>query len=81
MAANSHKAYLRLNGINAREHPVMRELERVKQYVKKINDAQSGNTEAKRETALNKEVVARFVKHDLVIPPFIPSIDHPRPSH
>lgn len=44
----------------------MRELERVKQYVKKINEAQGTITEAKREVTLNKEVAARFVKHDLV---------------
>lgn len=47
----------------------MRELERVKQYVKKINEAQGATTEPKREVALNKGVAARFVKHDLVIRP------------
>lgn len=48
----------------------MRELERVKQYVKKINEAKSKGAaaaaEAAREVTLNKEVAARFVKHDLV---------------
>lgn len=47
----------------------MRELERVKQYVKKINEAQGAATEVKREVTLNKAVAARFVKHDLVTPP------------
>lgn len=47
----------------------MRELERVKQYVKKINEAQGATTEPKREVTLNKGVAARFVKHDLVIRP------------
>ncbi|KAL0635119.1 hypothetical protein Q9L58_005940 [Maublancomyces gigas] len=58
-------SYLRLNGVNAREHPVMRELERIKQYVKKINEAQGAVTEVKREVTLNKAVAARFIKHDL----------------
>lgn len=48
----------------------MRELERVKQYVKKINEAKSKGAaaaaEAAREVTLNKQVAARFVKHDLV---------------
>lgn len=55
----------------------MRELERVKQYVRKINEAQGTITEAKREVTLNKEVAARFVKHDLVTALLL---THPIPS-
>lgn len=49
----------------------MRELERIKQYVKKINEAQGAVTEVKRDVTLNKAVAARFIKHDLVIPPLL----------
>lgn len=54
----------------------MRELERVKQYVKKINEAQGAVTEVKREVTLNKAVATRFIKHDLVTPPPPPLLYH-----
>ena len=57
-------AFLRLNGVNAKEHPIFRELTRVKQYFDKINGAESGDS--KREAALDKQAAERFIKHALV---------------
>lgn len=57
-------AFLRLNGVNAKEHPIFRELTRVKQYFDKINSAESGDS--KREAALDKQAAERFIKHALV---------------
>lgn len=55
--------YLRLNGVDAKAHPVMTELARVRQYVDKINAAQAGPQ--KRAAAVDKEAAARFVKAGL----------------
>ncbi|KAH0607455.1 uncharacterized protein H6S33_002489 [Morchella sextelata] len=54
--------YLRLNGVDAKTHPVMTELARVRQYVAKINAAQEA---PKRRPAVDKEAVGRFVKAGL----------------
>ncbi|KAI5846302.1 hypothetical protein DFP73DRAFT_385021 [Morchella snyderi] len=54
--------YLRLNGVDAKTHPVMTELARVRQYVAKINAAQEA---PKRRAAVDKEAVGRFVKAGL----------------
>ncbi|KAG7007729.1 exosome complex protein [Physcia stellaris] len=56
-------SFLRLNGVNAKEHPIFRELTRVKQYFDKINSAESGDS--KREAALDKRAAERFIKHAL----------------
>lgn len=57
-------AYLRLNGVNAKEHPVFRELTRVKQYFEKINATES--TGNKPNVTLDKPAAGRFIKHALV---------------
>lgn len=58
-------AYLRLNGVNAKEHPIFGELSRVKQYFEKIKNVESGD--AKRAaTSLDKAAAGRFIKHALV---------------
>lgn len=58
-------AFLRLNGVNAKEHPVFRELTRLKQYFEKIKIAESG--EVKRNSlSLNRPAAGRFIKHALV---------------
>jgi len=57
-------AYLRLNGTNAKEHPVFRELTRVKQYFEKIKLAESAG--AKPTTQIDKAAAGRFIKHALV---------------
>ena len=57
-------AYLRLNGINAREHPIFAELNRVKQYFEKIKLADSNV--ATPNAKLDKAAAGRMVKHALV---------------
>lgn len=57
-------AYLRLNEVNSKEHPVFRELTRVKQYFEKINAAES--TGARQNATLDKAAAGRFIKHALV---------------
>lgn len=57
-------AYLRLNGVNSREHPVFRELSRVKQYFEKIKAAEAAGT--KQNVTLDKAAAGRFIKHALV---------------
>lgn len=57
-------AYLRLNGVKAKEHPVFRELTRVKQYFEKIKIAESVGT--KPTMQVDKEAAGRIIKHALV---------------
>ena len=57
-------AYLRLNGVNSKEHPVFRELTRVKQYFEKVKAAESVGT--KQNATLDKAAAGRFIKHALV---------------
>ena len=57
-------AYLRLNGVNSKEHPVFRELSRVKQYFEKIKAAESAGT--KQNMMLDKAAAGRFIKYALV---------------
>lgn len=57
-------SYLRLNGVNAKEHAVFRELTRVKQYFEKIKITE--NVGSKRENLiLNKSAAQRMIKHAL----------------
>src|SRR5258708_1421137 len=57
-------AYLRLNGVKAREHPVFIELTRVKQYFDKIKVAET--PVAERNMTVDKAAAARFIKAGLV---------------
>lgn len=57
-------AYLRLNGVKAREHPVFKELTRVKQYFDKIKVVET--PVAERNMAVDKSAAARFIKAGLV---------------
>ena len=61
---NYHPAYLRINGVKARDHPVFKELTRVKQYFDKIKAAEE--PPAERTTTLDKGAAARFIKAGLV---------------
>ncbi|KAK5133441.1 hypothetical protein LTR08_007683 [Meristemomyces frigidus] len=54
---------LRLNGVDAKSHPVFQELTRVKEYFEKIKRAE--NAGAKRNTAVDKDAAGRFIKHGL----------------
>jgi exosome complex protein LRP1 len=62
--ANGVIAYLRLHGVNAKEHPVFRELTRVKQYFGKIQALEAEPEQ--RTMTLDKEAAGRFIKHGLV---------------
>lgn len=57
-------AYLRLQGVKATEHPIFRELTRVKQYFEKIKRAEFGPE--KPNMQLDKAAADRFIKHALV---------------
>lgn len=56
--------YLQLNGVEVHDHPIFRELTRVKQYIKKINEAETGPT--KNILNLDKPAAQRFINHALV---------------
>jgi exosome complex protein LRP1 len=61
--ANKIIAYLRLNGVKAREHPVFIELTRVKQYFDKIKNTEPAGA---RTMTLDKAATARFINPSLV---------------
>ncbi|KAI1077480.1 Sas10/Utp3/C1D family-domain-containing protein [Whalleya microplaca] len=54
---------LRLSGVNAKEHPVFKELARVRQYFQKISNIE--NPPQKPGQSLNKEAAIRFIRADL----------------
>jgi exosome complex protein LRP1 len=54
---------LRLNGVDAKSHPVFQELARVKEYFAKIKLAETGPPS--RTAVLNKDAANRFIKHGL----------------
>ncbi|KAH0565185.1 hypothetical protein GP486_001431 [Trichoglossum hirsutum] len=55
---------LKLDGVNSKEHPVFRELARVRQYYEKIKQVESSGTKRDNLT-LDKEAANRFIKHAL----------------
>lgn len=57
-------AYLRLNGVNAKEHEVFNELNRVKKYFEKVKEADEKHT--KRTMTLNQQAAARMITNSLV---------------
>ncbi|OGE54235.1 hypothetical protein PENARI_c006G05686 [Penicillium arizonense] len=56
-------SYLRLHGVDAKQHPVFRELTRVRQYFAKIKDLETEPEQ--RSMTLDKEAAGRFIKHGL----------------
>jgi exosome complex protein LRP1 len=58
-------AYLRLNGVQAKEHAVFQELTRVKQYFQKIKQAEDGQNPTRPAVSLNKQATGRFIKQAL----------------
>ncbi|KAF8963843.1 Sas10/Utp3/C1D family-domain-containing protein [Flammula alnicola] len=52
--------YLKARGIDPKTHPVIPELDRIKQYFEKISNAE--NPPAKR-TEIDKDAASRFIKH------------------
>ncbi|EJD03743.1 C1D-domain-containing protein [Fomitiporia mediterranea MF3/22] len=53
--------YLKTRGIDPKTHPVVAELDRVRQYFGKIKDAEESNK--KRTTEVDKAAAGRFIKH------------------
>lgn len=62
----THLAYFKLHGVDAKEHPVFRELSRVKQYFEKIKIAEAGPSPSRPTATLNKEAAGRVIRHALV---------------
>ncbi|KAM5476844.1 hypothetical protein MauCBS54593_000114 [Microsporum audouinii] len=56
-------SYLCLNDVDAKEHPVFKELARVRQYHEKIKTLEA--PPEKRTMALDKQAAERFIKHGL----------------
>ncbi|KAF8273035.1 hypothetical protein EI94DRAFT_1564974, partial [Lactarius quietus] len=52
--------YLKTKGLDPKTHPVVTELERVRQYFDKIKDAEDP---AKRQFAIDRAAATRFIKH------------------
>ena len=69
--SNLFPAYLRLHGVNAREHPVFVELTRVKQYFDKIKRAENP-VDQKPGMVIDKSAAHRFVRAGLVSRILIP---------
>lgn len=59
-------AYLKVNGIDPKEHAIFKEIERVKQYFNKIKTAEEKSVVSKPNTTLNKQAAARIIQHSLV---------------
>ena len=59
-------AYIRLHGQSAKDHPVFKELTRVRQYFEKIKVAEAGGDSKRENLSLNKEAAGRIIKHGLV---------------
>lgn len=53
--------YLKTRGIDPRTHPVIGELDRVRQYFDKIKSAE--DSEEKKRLGIDKEAAGRFIKH------------------
>ncbi|KAB8356394.1 hypothetical protein FH972_023977 [Carpinus fangiana] len=57
---------LKINGIDAKEHPVWTEITRVKQYFEKIEAAKkNGDASTKANMSLDKPAAGRFIKNAL----------------
>lgn len=59
-------AYLKVNGVDPKEHAIFKEIERVKQYFNKIKEAEETAIVAKPSITLNKQAAARIIQHSLV---------------
>ncbi|KAL8634985.1 MAG: hypothetical protein Q9226_009404 [Calogaya cf. arnoldii] len=57
-------SYLRLNGVDVKEHAVFRELARVKQYFQKVEDVEKIGSKRENLT-LDKAAAGRIIKHAL----------------
>ncbi|KAI2786661.1 hypothetical protein POX_g09049 [Penicillium oxalicum] len=55
--------YLRLRGVDAKQHPVWREITRVRQYFDKMKELEAEPEQ--RTMVLDKQAAGRFIKHGL----------------
>jgi hypothetical protein len=55
--------YLRTRGANVKDHPVMQELERVKNYIRKVNAAEQAPTD--RNLVVDQPAVQRMILHSI----------------
>ena len=69
----SVSAYLRLNGVKAREHPVFLELTRVKQYFDKLKETENP-TPKQSGLTLDKNAAGRFIRAGLVSSQCLPHL-------
>ncbi|GLI77167.1 hypothetical protein PoHVEF18_005452 [Penicillium ochrochloron] len=58
-------SYLRLQGVDALQHPVYREITRVKQYFTKMKALEEPEEPEQRTMVLDKAAAGRFIKHGL----------------
>ncbi|OQU96459.1 hypothetical protein CLAIMM_02540 [Cladophialophora immunda] len=58
-------SYLRLHGVQAKEHAVFKELTRVKQYFEKIKQSEATQQSSRPTLSLDKDAAGRFIKHAL----------------
>ncbi|KAI0652455.1 hypothetical protein C8Q79DRAFT_937766 [Trametes meyenii] len=71
--------YLKTRGVDPKTHPVIAELERVKQYFDKIKNAEDPE---KRKTTVDKAAANRFIKHAIAqVRAQRPPGDNEGPSH
>ena len=63
MEFNGSLAYLRLSGVIAKDHPVYRELARVKHYFQKIKGIEERSQAPNK--VLDKDAAGRIIKHGL----------------
>ncbi|KAJ2825298.1 hypothetical protein FBU31_003751 [Coemansia sp. 'formosensis'] len=60
--------FLKINGVPPKEHPVMKELQRVQRYIAKINEAKSTQSTGGsngRTTKVDKDAADRFIRSAL----------------
>ncbi|CAF0827789.1 unnamed protein product [Brachionus calyciflorus] len=57
--------YLKNNGVNLKEHPIMSELLRVKNYLSRINEITSSEEYKNKSVKVDKESSARIIKRSL----------------
>ncbi|KAJ2820051.1 hypothetical protein GGI24_004605 [Coemansia furcata] len=62
--------FLKINGVPPKEHPVMKELQRVQRYIAKINEAKGtqstgGSSNNGRTTKVDKDAADRFIRSAL----------------
>lgn len=59
----SRTGYLKLNGVNAKEHAVFKELARMKGYFEKLAAAEKGPEQ--RTMVVDKQAAARFIRRGI----------------